>query len=146
MLEVLLGNKSAARVLLYFSRQTESYATEISKNTGTPLNMAQNQLERFEKGGILRSLYRGRRKVYELNPNCPFLTELKKILSKEIALRDPADGSYLSLRERVRLGEELYRQAVLLNPFPRPKPFAKSFESFGNYEKWKRRQKNPWLL
>lgn len=145
MLEALLGNRSAVRVLLYFSRRKEAYATEISKNLRIPLNMVQKQLERFEKGDVLRSRHRGKRKLYEWNRDYPFLTELKKILAKEITLRDPADGSYLSLQERVVLGEELYRQSVRLNPFPRPKPFARSFESFERYEKWRRRQKNPWF-
>ena len=31
-----------------------------------------------------------------------------------------------------------------LTPFPRPKPFTKSFDSFADYERWRRAQRNPW--
>lgn len=146
MLEVLFGNKSAVRVLLYLSRRSEAYATEISKNLGIPLNMVQKQLERLEDGGIFKSDYRGKLRIYRWNPDFPFFEDLQKILNKEIAFRDPADGTYLSLQERLALGDKLSREAAFLNPIPRPRPFAKSFRSFSGYERWRRQQKNPWLF
>ena len=39
--------------------------------------------------------------------------------------------------------EQLYRDFVELTPF-RFRPLARSFESFAEYERWKRAQQNPW--
>lgn len=41
--------------------------------------------------------------------------------------------------------ERLFRDFAQLTPFPPPKPFVKSFDSFADYETWRRGQRNPWL-
>lgn len=59
----------------------------------------------------------------------------------------PADLEWalsLSVPERLRVVEELIRQCRRLNP-DRPPPFAKSFESFDEYETWRLEQDKPWL-
>jgi hypothetical protein len=45
---------------------------------------------------------------------------------------------------RLALAERLYRDFEALTPYPRPRPYVKSFSSFAAYERWKRAQKNPW--
>lgn len=54
------------------------------------------------------------------------------------------DTLALSPQERVRLAESLYQEIVHIQK-KRFKPFVKSFSSFEEYEKWKARQKDPWL-
>jgi hypothetical protein len=39
--------------------------------------------------------------------------------------------------------ENLYRDFVALTPY-RFKPFVRSFDSFDEYERWRRAQSNPW--
>jgi len=39
--------------------------------------------------------------------------------------------------------EALFRDFVRLTPY-RFKPFVKSFDSFDEYERWRRAQTNPW--
>lgn len=146
MLQFIFGNKTAAKVLLFLERQRKVHAWSLAQELGIPLNMVQKQLERFEKAGVLHSRLEGRRKLYEWNPHSPFLPEIKLLLQKQAALIDPADGSHLSLVERVIHGEELIREAERLNPHQRPIPFTKSFETYGAYERWKKRQTNPWLV
>lgn len=46
---------------------------------------------------------------------------------------------------RLDEAERLYRDFVALTPYPRPRPFTKSFDSFADYEQWRRAQRNPWL-
>jgi hypothetical protein len=65
---------------------------------------------------------------------------------RKIHLKAPDDGSSLSIKERVLLCEELWRLSEKLNPFPRYKPFVKSFDSLKDYEKWRKKQTNPWLV
>jgi len=45
--------------------------------------------------------------------------------------------------QRLFEAEQLFRDFVELTPY-RFRPFVKSFESFEDYERWKRAQTNPW--
>ncbi|HSA59725.1 MAG TPA: hypothetical protein VLJ37_08585 [bacterium] len=109
--------------------------------------MVQKQLERFARAGILESRFQGRRKVYSWNREYPLLKELRLVLRKgQEGSSDPADGSHLSLQERVWQSEALIREAEAVNPRHRPVPFTKSFDSFASYERWRKRQNNPWLV
>ena len=43
----------------------------------------------------------------------------------------------------LREAERLFQDFKQLTPFPYP-PFVRSFDSFDEYERWKRAQSNPW--
>lgn len=49
-----------------------------------------------------------------------------------------------SAAARLAEAERLYRDFERLTPFPKPKPFVRSFDSFAEYERWRRAQANPW--
>ncbi|MBI2335672.1 MAG: hypothetical protein HYU97_02785 [Deltaproteobacteria bacterium] len=53
------------------------------------------------------------------------------------------EGLKWSVEKRLNVLEELYQRYWLLNPYPF-KPLVKSFNSFKEYEHWKKKQKNPW--
>lgn len=55
--------------------------------------------------------------------------------------RSPAQGS--SAAARLEQAEALYRDFVALTPY-RYKPFVRTFDSFDEYERWRRAQTNPW--
>ena len=60
MLEGLVGNATAEKVLLFLEQYEEGYALEIAKQfDGLPVSMVQRQLQRLEAGGILVSQLRG---------------------------------------------------------------------------------------
>jgi len=82
MLETLLGSVNAERVLVFILSREEGYASEIAKFFDTDLYGIQNQLDRLEAGGILRSQSVGRTRMYSFNPRCPYMTELKNLLVK----------------------------------------------------------------
>ena len=44
---------------------------------------------------------------------------------------------------RLAEAERLYRDFVALTPY-RFTPFVRSFDSFDDYERWRRAQTNPW--
>ena len=155
MLQTLFGNKTAARILLYLHRQEHGYAAQIARELETPLNMVQKQLVRLAKGHILRSSFGGKNRVYQWNPDYPHYTPLRKFLAavklekdgeKFFQHPDPADGTNLSLRDRVKLAESLTREGEHLNPYPRPRPFTKTFDSLKEYETWRKKQTSPWLV
>ena len=47
------------------------------------------------------------------------------------------------LAERLAQAERLFRDFEELTPY-RFTPFVRSFDSFAEYERWKRAQDNPW--
>ena len=48
-----------------------------------------------------------------------------------------------SAAARLLESERLFRDFVELTPY-KFKPFVKAFDSFDEYERWKRAQTNPW--
>lgn len=148
MINRLFGSRTADLVLLFLARNGETYATRISQNLDIPVNMVQKQLERFEQSGVIVSCLRGRQRIYGWNERYPAIKPLLEFLKRLNACvaEDPADGSYLSIEERLDLARELKDGAERLNPYERPKAFTKSFESYASYETWRKKQKNPWLI
>lgn len=48
-----------------------------------------------------------------------------------------------SAAARLEAAEALFRDFARLTPYPY-RPFVKSFDSFDDYERWRRAQTNPW--
>lgn len=127
----------------------------MARNFKIPLNMVQRELNWLEKEGWLTVLFEGNKKNYYWNRRNrlvkPLRVFLKKIRScenrkkKDIEI-DPAFGLHLPLKERIRLCEELTQEGEYLSPYPPSKPFVKVFGSIDEYDKWKRKQTDPWLL
>jgi len=95
MLEPLLGSRSAEKVLIYIEAFGEGYAREISRFFPIALNPVQKQLDKFEQGGVLVSVLKGRTRIYTFNPRYPFLHVLKEMLDQAL--------SYYPEEERQRL-------------------------------------------
>lgn len=148
MIGRLFGNKTADLVLLFLFRYKEVYAMQIAQELDIPVNMVQKQLERFDRGGVITSSFKGKRRIYSWNLHYPALRPLKQLLARLNACvaDDPADGSHLSIEERVLLSRQMEEGAARLNPHERPVGFAKSFESYRAYESWRKKQKNPWFI
>ena len=104
MLEGILGNASAEKVLFYLEQYGEGYATAIANAfDGTSLHMVQRQLERFERTGLLVSTLKGRTRLYSWNSRYPFLAELRALLAKGLASLPASERKrYFSDRRRPR--------------------------------------------
>ncbi len=104
MLEGIFGNASAEKVMLYLEQYEEGYATAIARAfDGLSLNMAQRQLERFERAGALVSTLKGKTRLYTWNPRYPFRNELRAMLRKALeALPASERNRYLAERRRPR--------------------------------------------
>ena len=101
MLEDLLGNKTAERVLLYLANYGQGYPRAIAATHGSSVSVILKQLARLESGGILVSRTLGRTRVYELNPRWYFYKELKALLDKALAAL-PAEEVKKHYRARQR--------------------------------------------
>jgi DNA-binding transcriptional ArsR family regulator len=104
MLEGILGNATAEKVLLYLEQYGEGYATEIAETfEDVSLSMVQRQLERMERAGLLVSLLKGRTRLFAWNPRYAFLDEVRALLRKALSwLPDRERQRYFSQRRRPR--------------------------------------------
>jgi DNA-binding transcriptional ArsR family regulator len=112
MLETLLGNKTAERVLLYLANYGQGYPREIAATHGSSVSVVLKQLARLEDGGILVSRTLGRTRLYEINPRWFFYKELKALLEKALAAL-PADElkrHYRARRRPRRAGKPLWNE------------------------------------
>lgn len=85
MLEGLLGNKSAVKVMLALFVNEELHASAIAQIYQTALDPIKKQLERFEEAEYLVSRVVGRSKLYSFNEAHPIFEPLMQMI--EIALK-----------------------------------------------------------
>ena len=103
MLEGVLGNRTAEKVLLYLERFDEGHAREIAEVFGISLSMVQRQLKRFERAGALVSLTKGRTRLFTWNPSYAFRDELRALLRRALDyLPDSDRHAYFTQRRRPR--------------------------------------------
>ena len=81
MLEGLLGNKSAEKVMLALYANKELHASAIAQMYSTALDPIKKQCERFEEAGFLISRVVGRSRLYSFNEAHPFIGPLKELLA-----------------------------------------------------------------
>jgi len=80
MNEKLFGNKTALMVLLQLYHHHEAHARGISTDLGVSLSPVQNQLDRFEKAGVLISKKVGQTRVYIFNMKSPLTRPFKDLI------------------------------------------------------------------
>lgn len=90
-LEALLGNKTAAMLMLYLFHYGEAYPTGAARDLGLSQSPVQRQLEKFESAGLLVSKLVGRTRIYTFNPKHPAtqrLRELVRVFYEGMSLRE----------------------------------------------------------
>ncbi|HKE10307.1 MAG TPA: ArsR family transcriptional regulator [Myxococcota bacterium] len=104
MLEGILGNATAEKVLLYLEHYGEGYARAIAVTfDDLPVSMVQRQLGRLESAGVLVSQLKGRTRLFVWNPRFLFLDELREMLRKALrALPESERRRYFARRTRPR--------------------------------------------
>lgn len=103
MLEVLLGNRSAEKVLLFMANYNDAYASQIATTFGASLYSIQKQLMRLEQGGVLVSQLRGKIRIYTWNPRFVLKKELVALLNRSLELLPKEERSkYFRSRSRPR--------------------------------------------
>lgn len=80
MLESLLGNKSAEKVMLALHQHGELHASAIAQLYETALDPIKKQLEKFEEAGFLISRLVGRSRLYSFNQNHPLHLPLIQLI------------------------------------------------------------------
>lgn len=84
MLSRLLGSSTRSKILVWFFSQPGErfYVRQLQAILGSDLAIVSRELRNLESISILRSERVGKERIYSLNPNCPFLDELKGLVLK----------------------------------------------------------------
>ncbi len=100
MIEPILGSGNAERVLVFLNVRSMGNASEIATYFDVSLSPIQNQLAKFENGGVLVSFLEGRTRVFQFNPSYPFLPELRALLDKAFKFYPPEEIERLKMNRR----------------------------------------------
>ncbi|MGK5084438.1 ArsR family transcriptional regulator [Bdellovibrionota bacterium FG-1] len=101
IISTLFGSETAEKALLYLENYGSGYPRGIAKAFDVAVGQVQKQLEKFELEGVLSSRLVGRTRVYEWNPRCFYLDELRGILAKSLK-QLPSSIHDQYFRERTR--------------------------------------------
>ena len=102
-LDAVLGNRTAAVVLLFLENYGSGYSREIARTCDIPVSLVQAQLQKLEAAGVLMSRSVGRTRVFEFNPRNPTAGRLRQFLSAELAaLPEEITQQYFQERRRPR--------------------------------------------
>ncbi len=109
MLESLVGNNTAEKVLLYIANYGDGYTSGIAQTFGLPKTQVRNQLIKLEAGGVLVGRTVGNMRIFQLNPRCLYKKELEALLEKVLSLVPNKDKEkyYRQRRRPRRTGKEL---------------------------------------
>lgn len=83
-LKAIFGSKGAERVLLYLQNYGDGYAKGIADTFGMSVSQVQNQLQKFEAGGLLVSRLVGSARVYSWNPRNRTAEHLRDLLQRAL--------------------------------------------------------------
>ena len=86
MFEVMFGNKSVEKILIFLFVNSRCYGTQLHRVFNTSLTPLQKVLIRLEKGGLICSHYEGKTRIYRFNPSFPLLSDLEQLLKKAFTL------------------------------------------------------------
>ncbi len=86
MLEVLCGNKTVEKILIFLFVNGKCYGTQLHRLLKIALTPIQKALIRLEKGNLIISHYEGKTRLYQFNPAYPLLHELELLLKKTYTL------------------------------------------------------------
>ncbi len=103
MIEGILGTKTAEKIMLHIYHYGETHPSVIARDCGISKTAVVNQLDRFERAGILVSKLAGRTRLYMFNPKSPFFNPFREIIQiayESIPIEKRAD--LFSARRRPR--------------------------------------------
>jgi hypothetical protein len=103
MIESLLGNQTAEKVLLYIINYGEGHTSGVAQTFDLPKSQVRKQFVRLEEGGILVGRSVGNIRMFQFNPRCPYKKELEVLLEKILSLVSKAEQEkYYRQRRRPR--------------------------------------------
>ncbi len=118
MIETLISSKTRIKLLLKFflNSSSRSYLRGLESEFGESTNAIRQELNRFEKAGMLTSYTEGNRKYFQANTQHPLYREVHNILIKYIGFDTIID----TVIERLGEIREVYLIGQLSNGLDSP--------------------------
>ena len=118
MIETLISSKMRIKLLLKFflNSQSRSYLRGLESEFGDSTNSIRQELNRFEKAGMLKSYTEGNKKYFQANTDHPLYNEVHNILIKYIGFDRIID----TVIERLGEIKEVYIIGQLSNGIDSP--------------------------
>ena len=93
MLEALITSKTRIKLLLKFFLNSENtgYLRSLEPEFGESTNAIRQELNRFEKAGLLHSSIDGKKKIFQANTSHPLFPELHSLLLKYVGIDEIID-------------------------------------------------------
>ena len=91
MLDKILGNETASKIMLHLYHYSEIYPTAVAKDYEISVSQVQKQFHRFEDAGVLVSKLVGRTRVYLFNlksPTTKVFVQLIKVYYDTLSTKD----------------------------------------------------------
>jgi sugar-specific transcriptional regulator TrmB len=109
MIEALLGNSTAEKVLLYITNYGDGHTSGIAETFEIPKSQVYKQLIRLEAEGLLVAQTKGNVRLFRLNPRLPYIKELEQLLKKVLSLapRSEVEKHYRQRQRPRRTGKPL---------------------------------------
>ncbi len=103
MIETLVGNKTAERILLYITNYGEGNISGIANTFKISKSQVRKQLIKLESGEILAGRDLGNLRMFTFNPRYPLKVEVEKLCEKALSLLPPEEKErYYRQRRRPR--------------------------------------------
>jgi hypothetical protein len=118
MIETLISSKTRIKLLLKFflNSKSRSYLRGLETEFGDSTNAIRQELNRFEKAGLLKAYTEGNRKYFQANTEHPLYREIHNILIKYIGFDKIID----TVIERLGEIREVYLIGQLSNGLDSP--------------------------
>lgn len=86
MLETLITSKTRIKLLLKFflNSNSSAYLRNLESEFGESTNAIRVELIRFEKAGLLKSWYKGNKKLFSANTTHPLFSAIHNLMLKQI--------------------------------------------------------------
>lgn len=109
MIEALVGNKTAERILLYITNYGEGNISGLANTFKLSKSQVRKQLMRLESGGILVGRDVGNLRMFNFNPRYPLKQELERLCEKALSLLSSEEKEmfYRQRRRPRRTGKTL---------------------------------------
>ena len=89
--------------LLFGQPSWSFFATELIRLTGSGSGAVQRELGRLSSSGLVNVSLIGKRRHYQANPESPVFEELRRLVVKTVAVRQPVREALEPLADRISL-------------------------------------------
>ena len=97
------GIRKQILAALFMQAARSWYLSDLARHLKVPKTSLQRELSNLEGAGIVRRRVEGRQVYFQADPDCPFLPELRGLMTKTAGLVDVIRAALSPLKDRIDL-------------------------------------------